>query len=93
MVLDLPTPTVPKHVEAQAVLRGIDEVQEIQAEACPLLPSDLALENRVLNALAEVQTLLGHLSEATPPLPTGGGNIVGHKNHQGSSRQERGISI
>ena len=72
MVLHSAMPTIPQHVEPQTVLRGVDEIQEIQAKPRPLLPSDLTLEDRVLDALAEVQTLPGHLSEATPTLPTGG---------------------
>lgn len=83
MVLHTTTPTTPEHVETQTVLRGVDEIQEIKAEPRPLLPSDLTLKDRVLDALAEVQTLSGHPSEATPTLPAGGGHVVGHENHQG----------
>ena len=57
----------PEHVETQTVLRGIEEIQEEgRAKPRPLLLGGLTLKDRVLDALAEVQTLSGHLSEATP---------------------------
>ena len=83
VVLDSTPPATPKHVETQTVLGGVNEIQQVQAEPRPLLPSDLALEDRILDALAEVQTLLGHLSEATPTRTTGGRNVIGYKNHHG----------
>ena len=66
MVLHSTSPTTPEHIEPQTVFRGIDEVEEIEAEPRPLLPSDLTLEDGVLDALPEVQTFPGHPPEATP---------------------------
>ena len=86
MVLHSTSPTTPEHIEPQTVFRGIDEVEEIEAEPRPLLPSDLTLEDGVLDALPEVQTFPGHPPEATPALRAGGGHVVGYENHQESSR-------
>ena len=83
MVFHSTTPTTPEQVETQAILRRVDKIEQIEAEPCPLFPSDLALEDRVLDALAEVKTLPSHPPEATSTLRAGRGHVVGHKNHQG----------
>ena len=55
-----PTPAIrAEAVEAQAISRRIDLANQASAQCNPLRRFDLALENRLLDALAEIKTGTG----------------------------------
>ena len=55
-------PVAPQKVEAQAVFIGMIHAEELDAQSCPLLGVEEALEDGVLDALAVVLAGLGDVA-------------------------------
>jgi hypothetical protein len=89
-VLDLPLPVGAEEVEPKAVLGLIIFLKEPLAKEGPLRRVDHALEDRVLDSLAEVQAGLGDTAQAAASSRGGGGDVVADKDHHGESLPEEG---
>lgn len=83
MMFHPPMPVVTQMIEPQTVLGGIHNLEQPGLELNQLSRIHLALEDGVLDALAVVQTGLGHLAQATSTGRVHGGNIVGDKEIHG----------
>jgi hypothetical protein len=76
-VLD-PAPSVlVEGIDAKTVLLGIDDPEQFLAEKDPFGGTHQALEDRLLDALAEVLAGLGHVAEATASCGCRRGYVVG----------------
>ena len=91
-VLDTAFPVFAQEIVAEAVVGGIDERLEAVLELGPLSGVDLAFEDGVLDALAEVEAGLGHVAEAFVPVGRGGGDVVGDEDQHMKSKEVNGRS-
>ena len=87
VMFDFVLPIGAEMIEAEAVGFGIDDVDEPVFEVDELGGIDLALEDGILDALAEVEAGFGGPSEAVFAGGGGGADVVGDEDiHGGKSR-------
>ena len=82
-VFDPAFPVLAEEIVAETVMGRVDERFEAMFELGPLGGVDLAFEDGVLDALAEVEAGLGHAAEAGVAVGCGGGHVVGDQDHHG----------
>ena len=94
MVLHLVLPIRAEVIEAQAVGLRIDDVKQAAFEHHELRRVNLALENRILHALAIIETGLGSAAQAGLANRGCGGNIVSDEDvHENDLKFDRIVVI
>lgn len=83
VVLDFVMPIAAEMIEPEAVCVQIDDVQQASLQCNELRGIHLALKNRVLDALTEVEARLGGPAQARLSSGSGGRNIVGNEDIHG----------
>lgn len=82
VVFDFVVPVAAEVVEAEAIGLGVDDGEELGFELDELSGIYLALEDGVLDSLAEVEAGLRGTAETRFPGGSGGGDVVGDEEVQ-----------
>jgi hypothetical protein len=93
VVLHAALPVCSEKIEAETVLLGFVDAEQIRAEMDPLIRLDQTFENRVLHTLSVIQANLGHAAQATWTIGTACSDIIADDDHHDSPPLKGRIGI